>query len=145
MTARAPFFPSLPSSEVHSVQRKILTFSLLLAFRWERPARLPVELSGNLWWRSVFFLRVHPPPAECVRFGRERNRSWRYQRCAGAMCSPWRRFFFPKREKKKKREGFCAPSLPVGTRRTRETGSVRNYRAFLRQALQLKQSCSACL
>lgn len=39
-----------------------------------------------------------------------------------AACSLWRRF-----------SEICAPSLPVGTRQTQETGSVWNYLALLRQ------------
>lgn len=39
-----------------------------------------------------------------------------------AACSLWRRF-----------SEICAPSFPVGTRQTQETGSVRNYQALLRQ------------
>lgn len=39
-----------------------------------------------------------------------------------AACSLWRRF-----------SEICAPSFPVGTRQTQETGSGRNYHTLLRQ------------
>lgn len=70
--------------------------------------------------RSVFVASSFSPRS--MRSGNECNWSFLVSVVCRAVCSLWRRF-----------SEICAPSLPVGTRQTQETGSVRNYQAHLRQ------------
>lgn len=70
--------------------------------------------------RSVFVASSFSPRS--MRSGNECNWSFLVSVVCRAVCSLWRRF-----------SEICAPSLPVGTRQTQETGSVRNYQALLRQ------------
>lgn len=120
------FYYSLPIN-VYGGQKAFFLLILWPAYAWSfglDQTGMSHSFSRVEWQplvvRSVFVASSFSPRS--MRSGNECNWSFLVSVVCRAVCSLWRRF-----------SEICAPSLPVGTRQTQETGSVRNYQAHLRQ------------
>lgn len=90
-------FPPISPTRAWSEEDLVVGFFFFFPFARNQMGASLSPSSGVEWQPPVFFLQVHPLPAECVWLGSERNRSLRYHRCTGP-CVARGGGFFPRKK-----------------------------------------------